>query len=174
MKKLLISMLCVFALCGCGQTDDATKGTENQSNETTPEKPSTTTTNSTIDDFMRYMKDSGVEYMDEQPLENMNITAHEGRSFTVNGQQGYLYRVDTSDDTMKKLMESAKTNGTVDATQDGVQKSYNAHVNGDYLYIYDKEADMSSIMNVFPNFDPTAPYTTNAANPSMNQTTVEE
>lgn len=167
-------MLCMLALCGCGSTDDSTSGMENQSNEMTPETPSTTMNNSTIDDFMGYIKDQGVEYMDEMPLENSNITAHEGRSFMVNGQQGYLYRVDSSDDTMKKLLDSAKTNGMVDATQDGVQKSYAAHVNGDYLLVYENGTDMNSLVNIFPNFDPTSPYSANTKQPTTNQTMQED
>lgn len=173
MKKVVISLLCMFALCACGDTTK-TDGTSNQSNESVPQAPADPSTNSTIDDFMSYLKDQGVEYADEMPLENMNITAHEGRSFTVNGNTGYLYRVDSSDDTMKKLLSSAQENGYLEATQDGVQKSYNAHVNGDYLFVYDKDVDMQSILKSFPSFNPNAPYTSNTVNPGAGSTTTPE
>lgn len=169
MKKIVISLLCVFALCACGDTSDM-DGNENQANDSTTEDKGETSTNSTIDDFMSYMKDQGVEYTDEMPLESMNITAHEGRSFTMNGSTGYLYRVDSSDESMKKLLSTAQENGYLEATQDGIQQSYAAHVNGDYLFIYDKDANMESIMKAFPSFNPNAPYTPSnpgASNPDQ-------
>lgn len=171
MKKIMLSLLMAAALCACSNSDGADNSKTNQT-KTAPQtqNDSMAVNNSTIDDFMGYLKSQGVEYMDEQPIEDMNITAHEGRSFSIDGNTGYLYRVDTSDDTMKKLLSSARDNGVLDATQNGVQKSYAAHVNGDYLFLYDKEANMESILKVFPSFNPNAPQTSNTVNPGVSST----
>lgn len=169
MKKFMLSLFCILTLCACTNNTDnnANSKTNASTTEGKPQDSSTANTPlSTLDDFMTYLNDQGVEYADEQPISDMNITAHEGRSFNVNGSTGYIYRIDSTDDTMKKLLASAQENGELQATQNGVQKSYTAHVNGDYLLLYDKDANLDSLVKVFPSFNQNAPQTSNTTNPS--------
>lgn len=188
MKKQMKLMMLLFALCGCltacSMNDDADKAktdVENKANEVKED------VDDSIDNVMTYFKDQGVSVEQDAKIDKMDFAAYEGRTFQYNDATAYLYRVKSNDEGMQKVLKEAKDNGTVKVSIDNKEQEYAAKVNGNYLLLYDKSADMGDIATVFPKYTvPTQqPATDNAQtsdgkkaadqtttqNGTMNQTT---
>lgn len=69
-----------------------------------------------------------------------------------NGANAYMYNINAEDEQMKALLKDAKEKKTVKVKQNGEEKEYSAMVNGNYLLVYDKDADMGNMLKVFPNY----------------------
>lgn len=150
MKRLSIcalSLLLLVSLGGCMNNDkESEKKTEDKVEDTKKKAEGT------IDDVLNYMKTSGYEYTDDQTLSEFNFAAKEGKSFMYNNQMLYLYRVDPSDTQVNGLLEQAKKDNKITANQNGQTNEYGARVNGNYLLVYDKNADMNDFVKNFDKY----------------------
>lgn len=96
----------------------------------------------TLDDMMQYLRDQGIAVEDEQTLDAIEFAAYDGRSFSVDGTQMYLYRIDTNDETMQKVIAQLKQAGSVKVEKDGETLSYSGTLFEDYLLLHDPGADV--------------------------------
>lgn len=126
--------------------------------------------NDSIDNVMDYFKKEGVKFEHSKKLENIEFAASEGRSFDMNGKTAYLYHVKSDDENMQKILKEAKDKGSVKVNIDNKEQMYGAKVNGDYLLLYDTQANMNDMLNTFPNYrgDATNKTSNNKTTPSEN------
>ncbi|WP_302759720.1 hypothetical protein [Amedibacillus dolichus] len=163
MQKIIIVCasfaLTVGMLGGCSNKNDkAAENTVNRSSDYVKkdiEKNARKTKNDveeSIDHMMKYLKDEGVVYENMQNIDQIDFAAHEGRSFEINGNKVYLYRVKSEDENMKKLLRQAEETGRVKVRIDNKEKEYMAQVNGTYLMLYDQNVKADDLQRVFPNY----------------------
>ena len=53
---------------------------------------------------------------------------------------------------MKKVLKEAKDNGKVKVSINNKEQEYGAKVNGDFLFLYDTNADWNDVVTAFPNY----------------------
>lgn len=154
--KKVAALACAFLLVisGCSQNDSDKKveGNANATDTNPPKNDAANTVNESMDHMMNYMKENGVTLNDIKELADMDFAAHEGRSFSYEGNTAYLYRLKDSDESMKALLDSAKNTGKVKVNINGEQKDYAAAVNGNYLLIYLQEAKMDDFLKYFDSY----------------------
>lgn len=153
MKKLnlaLLSLLMMCSLTGCMNNDK-----KDESKDKTEEKDTSKDTEKTkdsISDVMTYMKENGVEYSDDKTLSDFDWAAKEGTSFKYNDQDVYLYRVDSSNSQMSEVLNNVKSSNAITANQNGTNTEYAARVNGNYLLIFDKDAAIDELVDIFNKY----------------------
>lgn len=178
-KKQLIALMCgLFLFSGCrmrNTTTDMNKTGKNNMNQTTENNPVNNAVNNTkdnIDSMTAYLKEKGIQLEEETNIDQMDFAAHEGRSFTVNGNKVYLYRMNTEDENMKKVMDEASKNGKVKVNIDGNEKEYQAQVKNDFLMVYDNAYNINDLLTAFPNYaNSMANEVPDRNNPNNNETT---
>lgn len=106
----------------------------------------------TIDDVMNYFTKQGIKFENSKTLEKIEFAAHEGRTFDINGKRAYLYRVNTEDEHMQKVLSEAKEKKQIKVNVDNKEQMYPALVNGGYLLLYDGSANMSDVVTVFSKY----------------------
>ena len=140
MNKLVQKAACIALLAalmgGCSMND---------------KKDANTKTNETKEAAENF-KDKGLKYENSKAITDIDFAAYEGRSFDYNGSTGYLYRVKSDDDNMKKVLKEAKDNGKVKVSINNKEQEYGAKVNGDFLFLYDTNADWNDVVTAFPNY----------------------
>lgn len=153
MKKLnlaLLSLLMMCSLTGCmnnDKKDESKDKTEEKDTSKDAEK-----TKDSISDVMTYMKENGVEYSDDKTLSDFDWAAKEGTSFKYNDQDVYLYRVDSSNSQMSEVLNNVKSSNVITANQNGTNTEYAARVNGNYLLIFDKDAAIDELVDIFNKY----------------------
>lgn len=160
-KILSFMLAATFLLSGCSMWDgsDTSNGTANQTNEQQPETK-VNEKQDTMDNFMGYLSENGISVTDMKPIDNMDFAAYEGKSFAYNGNAAYLYRLKSEDANMSALLKDAKEKGYVKVSMDGVEQEYSASVNGNYLFLYEKDMDMHEVVTALGNYVPGATTTT--------------
>ena len=166
MKRLLLS-ICMFLLLvnltGCGWfsgSNNQNGGTTNSNNgTTTPSNPNQVddggTTNNdalnnqkmykNVNDYMEALKMGGLTFMNEKDITEFNFPAHEGKEFMMNDQTFYLYRVNSTNSDVMKMLDEIDQKGYVMTTQDGKEIKKYAHRIDDYVLIYPEGYDISKI-----------------------------
>lgn len=155
MKKQYKVMACTLALCSmlaaCSTKDDKK---DNKTENKVENKANTAKDHAedSIDNMMSYFKEKGVTYDQSENIDQMDFAAYEGRSFMANNNRVYLYRVKSEDENMKKILKEAADKGKVKVRIDNKESEYNAKVNGDYLLLYDTNADITDVLGAFPGY----------------------
>ena len=156
-QVLVATFLSLTFLGGCSMNDKGTTGND-MSNTNVGKDISNALEDSgkavqdSIDNVMDFLTQKNIKYENMQTLNNMEFAAHEGRSFTIDGKNAYLYRVKEDDENMKKIMEQARKNGKVKVSITGKEMEYNARVNGNYLLLYDPSAKIDEALNAFDTY----------------------
>lgn len=145
-------LLLIVSGCSQQESNDKTQSNANATETNPPQNDAANTVNETMDNMMNYLQEQGVKLEDMKTLDDMDFAAHEGRSFTYQGNTAYLYRLKENDKSMKALLESAKNNGTVKVNINGKSEDYAAAVNGNYLLIYQKETKMDDFIQLFDTY----------------------
>lgn len=161
--KLFVAVVCTLSLMtGCGNSDskDTTDGEVNKSVENAKDTAEKTMDDS-IDNVMTFFNDQKVKVENVKPIDKMEFAAYEGRTFTVDGNDVYLYRVKMEDENMKKVMNEAKEKGKVKVSIDNKETEYNASVNNGYLMLFNQNMDNASIKNSFDQYRAANPSTLN-------------
>lgn len=182
-KYLVYLMIAAACVTGCTNKDkENAKHEVNKAADTTKKAGEDVKdkVSDSIDNVMTYFNKEGLKIENSKAIKNMDFAAHEGRSFDVNGKTAYLYRVNSDDEGMKKVIKEAKENGKVKVNIDHKEQLYGAKVNGDFLLLYDTSADMGNVLNTFPNYQASGvnnpentQNSTNNANDGTNDTNVE-
>ncbi len=169
MKKIKVAMLSLFmvlTMSGCGMVNKTEKAVDDSAENAKKDvKKAEKDMKNGVDDLMAFFKGEGVEYSNDKKLDQFDWPAQEGRSFMYNNQNVYLYKVDPSDAKIAGLLDKAQTSNRISATQNGEQMEYGASVNGSYLLVYDKDAMMDDLVEIFKKYD----MKTNQANQNMNE-----
>lgn len=157
LRQLIVATLCLMLMGACGANDSTNNNMGSNSQKNTSSSESSiqsigSTVSSTIDDVMNYFKEKGLAFSSMMNIENMDFAAHEGRVLVNNGQKAYLYRLNSQEPAMQKLIAQVREKGIADVKLDNEQKQYSAMVNGDYLLLYDQGTNMSNLTNIFSNF----------------------
>lgn len=156
-QVLVAAFLSLTFLGGCSMNDKGTTGND-MSNTNVGKDISNALEDSgkavqdSIDNVMDFFTQKNIKYENMQTLNNMEFAAYEGRSFTIDGKNAYLYRVKEDDENMKKIMEQARKNGKVKVSITGKEMEYNARVNGNYLLLYDPSAKIDEALNAFDTY----------------------
>ena len=154
-KQMLAAVfLSLTFLGGCSMNDKGTTGNDMSNSNVGKDirnavEDSGQAVQDSIDNVMDFFTQKNIKYENMQTLDNMEFAAHEGRSFTIDGKNAYLYRVKEDDENMKKIMEQARNNGKVKVSITGKEMEYNARVNGNYLFLYDPSAKIDEALNAF-------------------------
>lgn len=152
-KTYKIALCAILLLSGCSKMNDTAKKEGNMpTTEQYPSNDMEKKTEDTIDSMMAYLKEKGIEWEQEANIDQMEFAAHEGRSFMVNGQKAYLYRMNSEDASMKQVLEDATNKGKVKVNIDGEEKEYQAQVKNDYLLVYENGEGLNDLMMNFPNY----------------------
>lgn len=152
-SKIAVSSLLLVTLAGCSMGNEPEKEVEKTKDKVEEKsKDVAEDTQGTVDDVMNYFKEKGVAYSNDKTLDNMAFAAKEGKSFMVDNQNVYVYRVDMADENMKTLINQASSHNSIMASQDGVEKQYGATVNGDYLMVYDQDAKIDDVIKQFKGY----------------------
>ena len=157
LRQLIVATLCLMLMGACGTNNSNSGNTDSNNSPNNPSSGSSmqsigNAVSSTIDDMMNYFKEKGLAFNAMTNIENMDFAAHEGRMLVNNGQKAYLYRLNSQDPAMQKLIAQVRDKGMADVKLDNEQKQYSAMVNGDYLLLYDQGTNMSNLTNIFSNF----------------------
>lgn len=166
MKKSIKAFLCLSmmagVLAGCSSKDTGkANNNENKSTQNVEERTKKTAENTkkdvddSIDNVMNYFKENGIAYENMQAINDMEFAAYEGRSFMMNGNNVYLYRVNSDDENMKKVLQEAKEKGKVKVRIDNKEQEYTAQVNGSYLMLYDTKGNHADLQKLFPKYQST-------------------
>lgn len=131
-----------------------------------------------IDNVMNFFKEQGLAFENAKEIKDMEFAAKEGRSFEYEGNTAYLYRINTEDENMKRVLQEAKDSGKVKVNIDNKEQEYGAKVNGDYLFLYNADENWDTYVQAFPNYsygngvsEPSNPGTTNNAKEQNNTET---
>ena len=119
----------VLIISGCSQNDSSDKKMESNANATDtnpPKNDAANTVNDTMDNMMSYLKDQGITIDDMKDLTDMDFAAHEGRSFSYQGNTAYLYRLKENDESMKALLDFITLFDTYQAGIGGIDSSDNS------------------------------------------------
>ncbi len=140
MKVLLL--LCLL-LCGCQKASEKVE----QSTQNVVE-----TTKKSMDDLMNYFEKEKITFDDLEDVKETSFPYHDGKSFKIDDSYAYLYHLDTSDQSMKDLLQKAQHDGYLEISINDQMHQYQAHVNGDFLLLYDQKADAQEISDVFKRY----------------------
>lgn len=146
--KLISALMCgIVFMSGCSMNDekDPTDGEANKSTENA-KKSAEKTVDDSIDNVMDFFETQQVKVENMQPIENMDFAAYEGRTFMVDGENAYLYRVKMDDENMKKVMKEAEEKGKVKVSIDNKEMEYAASVNNGYLLLYEPSASHAATL----------------------------
>lgn len=166
-------MACTLALCSmlaaCSTKDDKK---DNKTENKVENKANTAKDHAedSIDNMMSYFKEKGVAYDQSENIDQMDFAAYEGRSFMANNNRVYLYRVKSEDENMKKILKEAADKGKVKVRINNKESEYNAKVNGDYLLLYDTNADITDVLGAFPGYRAGTTTTTTSTDESDQNT----
>lgn len=173
--KRLILCLCMIGilmnLTGCswfsrGNTqNDGQMNSNNGGTTTSPSNPNQitdggTTNNDalnnqkmykTVSEYMNALKTGGMIFMDEKDITDFNFAAYEGKEFMMDNQQFYLYRVNSTNADVSKMLEDIDKNGYVTTMQDGTETKKYAHRLGDFVLIYPEGYDISKLDAILNN-----------------------
>ena len=151
-KVLLAAFLFTGILQGCSSNNNETTGKENQSDTGDVANDVKNDIDDSIDNVMSFFNNKKVELENMQPIKNMEFAAYEGKSFEVNGKTAYLYRVKSNDENMKKVLKEAREKGKVRVNIKNKEMEYGAKVNGNFLLLYDPNADMNDVLTTFDGY----------------------
>lgn len=170
LKRILYFSLMVALMSACGMNDsEDANGSMNKTYDSAKDSAQDAVdgVEDSIENVMNYFEGKGVKFENAKEINNMDFAAHEGRSFEYNGNTGYLYRVKSDDENMKKIIQEAKTNRKVNVNINNEEKEYGALVNGNFLFLYDQNADWKDVETAFPAY--TYSGVTNPSNPGTTQ-----
>lgn len=154
MKKAamaFLSLCMLFSLGACsfrkenGMTENNATGDKGNNTENQKDDGS-------ISDVMDYFKSNNISYRDDKDITKFDWAAKEGKSFVYDGNTFYLYKVDTTDKDVAAMLEKVQTSNAISATQNGTTKEYGAMNNGSYLLIYDKDAAVDKMQEIFSKY----------------------
>lgn len=180
MKNMISKVACLVVIAGliggCSMNDKNSDKNMNKVKDAADKTADKTKNgvNDSIDNVMDYFKKEGVKFENSKKLENIEFAASEGRSFDMNGKTAYLYHVKSNDENMKKILKEAKDKGTAKVNIDNKEQMYGAKVNGDYLLLYDTQANMNDMLNTFPNYRGDATNKTSNNAKETDKTTTSE
>ena len=158
MKKLLMLGLSMLLLSGCswfdGNNTDNMNDPMNEpsNNDNQPDDNSSMNKSGKIQDVIDYFETEGVEVQNMSAIDQFDFAAHEGAMFELNGETVYLYRLNSTDAQMQNWMNEIKQNNTVSVNKDGMDEEYSALLNNDYLLVYNKDADIAPLDELFNNY----------------------
>ena len=102
-----------------------------------------------VSEYMNALKTSGMTFINEKDITDFNFAAYEGKEFMMDNQQFYLYRVNSSNAEVKKMLDEIDKNGYVSTTQDGKEGKKYAYRMGDFVLIYPEGYDIAKIDSIF-------------------------
>ena len=164
MKVTCAVLFCSMLLASCGDAskisedmkktaDDAAEKVKNEADKAGEAGKKT------LDGIMQYLQENDIKITQAEKIDDIPFAAYDGRSVNINGSMVYLYRIDTEDESMKQIISQIKEDGTVYVEKDGQKQQYNGFVYQDYLLLYDRDTDMSAVVDVMNHYVPqTSPY----------------
>ena len=141
MKKLMMVMMCVTLLAGCGNDDKKNNNdnnTANNNNVTDTNDNKTNTNDNWFDRFESDLKGKNVNYSNKTSLDATTIGGAEGYRYATENGNIDVYRFEDGDE-LNRIMKEKKIRMN--------DKDTNVEVNDHYVIVSDGLSD--DIMNVF-------------------------
>lgn len=141
MKKLMMVMMCVTLLAGCGNGDKKNNNdnnTANNNNVTDTNDNKTNTNDNWFDRFESDLKGKNVNYSNKTSLDATTIGGAEGYRYATENGNIDVYRFEDGDE-LNRIMKEKKIRMN--------DKDSNVEVNDHYVIVSDGLSD--DIMNVF-------------------------
>lgn len=98
-----------------------------------------------IDDVVSQFNQNGIDVTDTQTITEFDFAAHEGKSFKIDDQMFYLYRMDGNQTDIQSLYQDIDATGKMKVKQNGTEKYVSAYRNRDFVMIYPDSYDISRI-----------------------------
>jgi hypothetical protein len=153
MKKFILVMMLCGCLFGCQRNPaNSTDSSNTMDNIVEDVEEGTQDVVNGLEDMLNDIKDQGISMDSYEKIEHTGLNAYEAYTLKSNGHHAYLYRLNTSDEQMQKLIDHVKQTGTAEVMIENEKKQYEAAVNGNVLLLYDKESDMSDFRKAFEQF----------------------
>lgn len=171
-----VLMLMMMSGCGSDKKDNNANSDANKTDTNQPQNNVGENVSETMDNMVSYLKEKGIELADMADIDQMDFAAHEGKSFTYQGNSIYLYRLKSDDESMKALLDSAKKTGKVKVNIKGEEKNYQAAVNGDYLLVFENGDTIKDFIKIFATYTkaPAAPNTEGVTAPGTDHPGVKD
>lgn len=150
-KILLVIMLILLVMGGCGsKTTEDKANPQQQTNETSEQASEETKIVSRLDELKQKFAEAGFEVGENQMVAYEMIYAKDGRKFTLDGEliEIYEYDLDNLSEEAKEVIEQAKQ-GSVNISGFNVPVIYK---DGLMLMRHDEHSQGEKIIEIFKNY----------------------
>ena len=156
-KRILAALCCVCLLAACGNdesaaqdvqrtVDDAAQKAEDAANDAADAGEKT------VDDMMAHLREMQEDIQQEEVIEDIPFAAYDGRSFQVEGNTMYLYRINAQDADMKRVIEQLQQDNMVNVECNGQKMQYSGALYEDYLLLYEPGVRADSLIEAMNSF----------------------
>ena len=156
-KRILVALCCVCLLAACGNdesaaqdvqrtVDDAAQKAEDAANDAADAGEKT------VDDMMAHLREMQKDIQQEEVIEDIPFAAYDGRSFQVEGNTMYLYRINAQDGDMKRVTEQLQQDNMVNVERNGQKMQYSGALYEDYLLLYEPGVNADSLIEGMNSF----------------------
>ncbi len=106
----------------------------------------------TLDDMMDHLRENQTGIDQEEAIDDIPFAAYDGRSFQVEGNTLYLYRIDPEDEEMKRISEQLALDSMVNVERNGQKMQYNGTLYEDYLLLYEPGVNADAIIDAMNSY----------------------
>lgn len=149
MRKILILACSIFLLSGCSWFRNDEPPVQPDDNTNMPEVDNKTMG---IQDLLDEFEDNDIMLDNITEVDSVDFASQEGRTFELNGETMYLYRLNNQDAKYQTTIDQINEYGSVILNHNGVDEEYSAMLNSDYLLLYKLDADISPLDEVFSSY----------------------
>lgn len=149
MRKILILVCSIFLLTGCSwfRNDEAQTPTDDKTN-----MPEDNNKTMGIQDLLDEFENNDIMLENINEVDSVDFASKEGRTFDLNGETMYLYRLNNQDAKYQTTIDQINEYGSVILNSNGVDEEYSALLNQDYLLLYKMNSDISPLDEVFSSY----------------------
>ncbi len=154
MKKLFVLFACILAFCACADTEQKVEKTVEDTADKVEDRVEDILDSGekTIDDLMLYLDEAKIGIEQEEVIEDIPFAAYEGRSFMINGNRVYLYRINKNDADMQLILQQLQEDGMVNVERNGQKMKYQGLLSDDYLLLFDPGVDTGALVDTLQQY----------------------
>lgn len=154
MKKLFVLFVCMLVFCACADTEQKMQKTVEDTADKVEDRVEDTLDSGerSMDDLMNYLNEAQIGIEQEEVIEDIPFAAYEGRSFMINGNRVYLYRINKNDGDMQMILQQLQEDGMVSVERNGQKMKYQGKLSNDYLLLFDPGVDTGTLVDTLQRY----------------------
>lgn len=149
-KRILVALCCVCLLAACGNDESAAQDVQRTVDDAANDAADAG--EKTVDDMMAHLREMQKDIQQEEVIEDIPFAAYDGRSFQVEGNTMYLYRINAQDADMKRVIEQLQQDNMVNVERNGQKMQYSGALYEDYLLLYEPGVNADSLIEGMNSF----------------------